>query len=199
MVRHFPTATGILLAMCPIAASAQTAPAAGPRAEMVQAYEEVGAETGLMYGVRIGYDFALAPNVLLGPEGEASNSTLETSATSLVETDFLVTSETAFGRTLYAGGRIALVVHPRVSIYGRAGYVNRRLSGRISIDRLAPSGATTLVASQRFQSFHDGLRVGVGTQAGLMGSLYGGIEYRFDTYRGLPDSHQTALTLGLRF
>lgn len=199
MVRYIPTAAGIVLAMSPINASAQTAPAAGPRAEMVQAYEETGAETGLMYGVRIGYDFALARNVLLGPEGEASNSTLETSATSIVETDFLVTSETAFGRTLYAGGRIAFVVHPRVSIYGRAGYVNRRLSGRISIDRLGPSGATTLIASQRFQSFHDGLRVGVGTQAGLIGSLYGGVEYRFDSYEFLPDSHQTALTLGLRF
>lgn len=201
MVRHIPAAAGILLAMSPVTASAQTAPgpAAGPRAEMVQAYEEAGAETGLMYGVRIGYDFLLAPNLLLGPEGEASNSTLETIATATVETDFVVTSETAFGRTLYAGGRIALIVSPRVSIYGRAGYVNRRLSGRISIDRLAPSGTNTLVASQRFQSFHDGLRVGVGTQARLMGSLYGGIEYRFDAYRGLPDSHQTALTLGLRF
>jgi opacity protein-like surface antigen len=100
---------------------------------------------------------------------------------------------------LYAGGRIAFGVTPRVSIFGRAGYVNRRASGRIEIDRVSPSGTITRVVDQRFQSFHDGLRVGAGAQARLSGSLYGGVEYRFDTYEGLPDSHQTALTLGLRF
>ena len=198
MVRHSLTAAGIMLAICPTAASAQTALPTGPRAEMVQAYEEAGAETGLMYGMRIGYDFAIGRNVVAGLEGEAANSTLETSATSTFE-NFVVTSETGFGRSLYAGGRIAFSVTPRVSLYGRAGYVNRRVAGRVTIDQVAPSGASALIVSQRFQSFHDGLRLGMGTQARLAGSLYGGVEYRFDTYPLLPDSHQTALTLGMRF
>ena len=179
-------------------ATAEAAPPAGPRAELVGGYEETGTETGFLYGVRLGYDFSLGRNVVLGIEGEAANSTADARSTFLFDPD-IVTSETDFGRMLYAGGRIAFGVTPRVSIFGRAGYVNRRVAGRVRIDQLSPSGSVTELVNQRFQSFHDGLRVGVGAQARLAGSLYGGVEYRFDTYEGLPDSHQTALTLGLRF
>jgi outer membrane immunogenic protein len=180
------------------ASSAQAAPPAGPRVELVGGYEEAGAETGFLYGVRLGYDFPVGRNVVLGLEGEAANSTMDARSTFTLAPD-IVTTETDFGRILYAGGRFAIGVTPRVSIFARAGYVNRRLAGRIEIVRTSPSGPAVQLVDQRFQAFHDGLRLGVGTQARLTGSLYGGVEYRFDTYGGLADSHQTALSLGLRF
>ena len=179
-------------------AIAEAAPPAGPRAELVGGYEEAGADTGFLYGIRLGYDFSVGRNIVLGFEGEAANSTLDSRSTFTLDPD-TITSEADLGRMLYAGGRIAVGVTPRVSIFGRAGYVNRRLAGNVTIDRLSPSGAITRLVDQRFQSFHDGLRLGVGAQARLTGSLYGGVEYRFDTYDTLPNSHQTALTLGLRF
>ena len=216
MYRHFPRARRAtapaegarrrpirsllpILAAAAFASAAQAAPPAGPRAELVGGYEESGAETGFLYGVRLGYDFSIGRNVVLGLEGEAANSTMDLRSTFTLAPD-TVTTETDFGRILYAGGRIAIGVTPRVSIYGRAGYVNRRLAGRIEIIRTSPSGPAVQLVDQRFQSFHDGLRLGVGAQARLTGSLYGGVEYRFDTYDGgLADSHQTALSLGLRF
>ena len=208
MQRQFLAAGGAVLAIFPMAASAQDDPSispagpsleAGPRAELVAAYEESGSDSGFLYGIRLGYDFSLARNVTLGLEGEAANSTLDTHSTVNVGSD-IVTVDADFGRILYAGGRIAFGVTPRVSIFGRAGYVNRRVSGRIEIFETAPSGAVTQIVDQRFQSFHDGFRVGVGAQARLAGSLYGGVEYRFEHYGGaLADGHQTALTLGLRF
>ena len=198
MSRQFLAAAGLMLATCPMASTAMAAPPAGPRAELIGAYEEAGADTGFLYGIRLGYDFSVARNVVLGIEGEAANSTLDSVSTFTFDEDIL-TTEADFGRMLYVGSRIAVGVTPRVSLYGRAGYVNRRIAGDFTIARLNPSGSTTVLASQRFQSFHDGLRLGVGAQARLVGSLYGGVEYRFDTYEQLPDSHQTALTLGLRF
>ena len=208
MVRQILTAAGLMLAICPVAAPAQDDPAAlptqaslaaGPRAELVAAYEESGPDSGFLYGIRLGYDFSVGRNVTLGLEGEAANSTMDAHSTFNLNPN-IITSEADFGRILYAGGRIAFGVSPSVSIFGRAGYVNRRVSGRIEVFETSPSGAITQIVSQRFQTFHDGLRLGIGTQARLGGALYGGVEYRFDTYDGgLPDSHQTALTLGLRF
>jgi outer membrane immunogenic protein len=208
MLRQFLTAAGGLLAICPVAAPAQDIAdpvstramlLAGPRAELIGGYEESASDSGFLYGVRLGYDFSIGRSVALGIEGEAANSTLDNRSTFDLAPD-IVTTEADLGRTLYAGGRIAVAVAPRVSIYGRAGYVNRRVSGRIEIVRTSPAGPGTLLVSQRFQSFFDGIRLGVGTQARLTGNLYGGVEYRFDTYGGeLADSHQTALSLGLRF
>lgn len=209
MERQILAAAGLMLAICPVAAAAQddlpaspprVSLAAGPRAELVAAYEIDGDLSGILYGLRLGYDFSLGRNVTFGLEGEAADSTMDSHSTFTIDPASFVTVDADFGRVLYAGGRLAVGVAPGVSIFGRAGYVNRRVSGRVEILETSPSGALTQVVDQAFHTHYDGVRLGGGVEARLAGSLYGGVEYRFDTYRGgLRDSHQMGLTLGLRF
>ena len=72
-------ASAAVLAATP--AVAQSAAPAGPRVEAVMGYDKVKAlgenDGGVLYGLGVGYDFAVAPSVSLGVDGEITDSTQE--------------------------------------------------------------------------------------------------------------------------
>ncbi|QPQ55911.1 porin family protein [Allosphingosinicella flava] len=139
---------------------------------------------GILYGVGIGYDFAVGNNISLGVDAEYSDSS---SDFNLKNGDELVTI--SFARDLYVGSRITTAVSDSFNLYGKLGYTNARASvgyydgdeGFGIIDNI------------------DGVRAGFGGQFALGGNSYVGLEYRYSNYESDLERHQVAATLGFRF
>jgi outer membrane immunogenic protein len=165
----------------------------GPRVEAVVGWDHVRANPagtgrlnsdGFLYGLGLGYDFAVGGNVALGLDAEISDSTA----------DFDVTAGTtrarlSAGRDLYVGGRITGAVSDKFNVYAKAGYTNARFKGRVT------TGATTVSDSANA----DGFRAGVGAQYMVTSNAYVGAEYRYSNYEAGLSRHQLAATIGYRF
>jgi len=140
-------------------------------------------ENGIVYGLGVGYDFAVGSSVSLGIDLEATDSNTEFRFVSGPDDNSF-----NLGRDLYAGARLTASVSDAVNLYAKAGYTN--LS--IRRDLINPTFPEII------ESNEGGVRAGAGVQFALGGNAYVGGEYRFSTYDEL-DRHQGAAILGYRF
>ena len=178
----------ILFASAAVAAVLIAAPAAaqstapvGARVEGVIGYDKVKAlgedDGGVLYGLGVGYDFAVAPSVSLGIDGEVTDSTQEVGDEDV--------AQVKSGRDLYAGARANFAVSPTANLYVKGGYTNARFKATDGIDS--------------FSENVDGFRVGAGGQMAVSGKAYVGAEYRYSNYEAGLSRNQVALTIGTRF
>lgn len=175
-----------------IAAPAMAAPISGARVEGVVGYDHVNIDFdgddegtgGVLYGLGVGYDFAVSPTFSLGIDAEATDSTADIE---FVEgTD---SAEISAGRDLYIGGRVTTAVSENFNLYGKLGYTNARLKASVTED-----GVTTSESANG-----DGIRAGIGGQFAITGNSYIGTEYRYSNYEAGLSRHQVAATVGFRF
>jgi outer membrane immunogenic protein len=172
-----------------LAATPAIAAPAGPRVEAIIGGDQVRLDLddvgindsfkdeGVLYGVGVGYDFALSNGVSLGVDLEATDSSTKESN---------VAGTISAKRDLYAGGRVSFPIDAKNSnVYLKAGYTNARF--RASDGAISESGNA------------DGYRLGAGAQFSLNGKAYIGGEYRYSNYEGDFSRHQLAATLGTRF
>jgi outer membrane immunogenic protein len=175
-VKHFVSAvafSALVLATAPAFAATPT----GGRVEALIGYDVAKAsgfkDSGFLYGLGAGYDFAVSPSVSLGGDIEASDSTVKEDVGG-----FDVTA----GRDLYAGGRVSFPVGDAANLYLKAGYTNARIKAE-GID----------------SANLDGFRIGGGGQYAFSGKAYVGGEYRYSNYQDGFRRHQVALTVGTHF
>ena len=175
------------------AAPAAAAPTAGARAEVLVGLDRAHLdsfgnqddpkESGLLYGVGVGYDFALGNSLSLGVDLEATDSNTEFRFVSGPDNNSF-----NLGRDLYAGVRVTTSVSEAVNLYFKAGYTNLH----IRRDLINPTFPEII------ENNEGGIRGGAGVQIHLGGNAYVGTEYRFSTYDEL-DRHQGVASLGYRF
>jgi outer membrane immunogenic protein len=187
-----------LASVAVLAAAATPASAEGFRAEIHGGWDHVRADngginnddsdSGIVYGIGAGYDFAIAPKVELGLDLSADLSTMEECETSVVLPGDRACLDA--GRDLAAAVRLGYKVSPRGTIYALAGYTN----ARFRFDYTTPAGVTT-----RDGRNLDGFRLGAGYQHGFGEKAYGKVEYRYSNYEADVTRHQVLLGVGLNF
>lgn len=179
-----------------LATPAAAAPLSGGRVEAVLGYdrpsldlEDFGFDadlnrSGVVFGVGLGYDFAVGTGASLGVDLEATESTADFNFAEAGDS-----AELNIGRDLYAGARVTFPVAPNANMYLKAGYTNLRV------------GATIVQNNDVFSDSAnaDGLRAGIGAQFMLGTSAYIGGEYRYSNYEADLTRHQAVATLGFRF
>jgi outer membrane immunogenic protein len=133
-------------------------------------------KTGLAYGGAVGYDWALAPAVSVGVDGEIDGTTARYDRGS---------SSMRVGRDLYLGGRATLAITSVTSLYAKLGYADGRLSATM------PGYAVT--------GNHDGVRFGVGAQQSLAPHVYALLEYRHTSYSDNYSRNQLMTGIGFHF
>ena len=133
-------------------------------------------DSGILYGVGVGYDFAVG-GMALGVDLEATDSTAKEG-----DSD---TGKVSAARDLYAGLRATFPVSPTANVYVKGGYTNARFKAELG----GESDSTNA----------DGIRLGLGAQFALSGKAYVGGEYRYSNYEADLSRHQFALTVGTRF
>lgn len=161
----------------------------GPRVEALVGYDAVRIDLsdagiddkfkdeGVLYGVGVGYDFALGNGASLGVDLEASDSTAKESN---------IEGTLKAKRDLYAGGRVSFPLGADGSnVYLKGGYTNARFTASDGV--ISASGNA------------DGFRLGGGAQFALQGKAYIGGEYRYSNYEDGLERHQLAATVGTRF
>lgn len=187
-----------LASVAVLAAAAAPASAEGFRAEIHGGWDHVRADngsinnddsdSGIVYGIGLGYDVAIAPKVELGIDLSADLSTMEE-----CESSVLVANDVACldaGRDLAAAVRLGYKVSPRGTIYALAGYTN----ARFRFDYTTPAGVTT-----RDGRNLDGFRLGAGYQHDFGKRMYGKVEYRYSNYEADVTRHQALLGVGVKF
>jgi len=149
----------------------------GPRVELLLGYDYVRAplieDDGALFGIAAGYDYAVANNVSIGAEVEASDSAVK-------DNSFGVDLKS--GRDLYAGARVSLAVADGANIYVKGGYTNARFKA---------DG----FGGENF----GGWRLGAGLQVDVLGKIYTGGEYRYSNYESGISRQQLAVKVGYRF
>ncbi|KLE35824.1 outer membrane protein [Aurantiacibacter luteus] len=166
---------------------------------------------GFMYGVGVGYDFAFG-GVLVGLEGEISDSTAKTEFNDGDLEDLGLGVRVDTGRDLYAGARVGFLAGDNALVYVKGGYTN----GRYNL--LAADGTNEIETNLDL----DGFRVGAGAEYALSENMFIKAEYRYSNYsegefdfqnNGFFDDdtgesgrfdadldrHQVAVGVGLRF
>jgi outer membrane immunogenic protein len=201
MLKHMiaaALAAGLVAAPALADPAGPPAPASGFRVEALAGYDTsvfpglLKDPEGILYGVGVGYDFALGNKVRLGLEGEASDSTGRSCLSSLIAVGDRLCTES--GRDLYAGARLGLLTGKSTLLYIKAGYTNYRLSTEYDP---GPSPSTIGLSSGAGNA--DGLRAGVGAEFALGRRAFVKAEYRYSQYENDFDRHQGVIGLGLRF
>ncbi len=188
--------TILVLAASTVAVAASptvAAPTNGARAEVIVGLDSAHldsfgnrddpSESGIVYGIGAGYDFAVTSGLSVGVDVEASHSDARFHFVSGPDDNSY-----RLGRDLYVGARITTSITDSVNLYAKAGYTN--LSTRL--DLINPTFPEVIEVDE------GGARVGAGLQIALSGRMYVGTEYRFSTYDEL-DRHQGVAALGIRF
>ncbi|MEA1013022.1 porin family protein [Sphingosinicella sp. LY1275] len=187
------------IALAAVAATVIAAPAfaapSGPRIEGIVGYDhaqvdftDIGGSDedagGVVYGVGIGYDFAVGTNGAFGIDAEITDSTAD-----LKFVDGTDSAKIAVNRDLYVGGRYTAAVNDKVNLYAKLGYTNARIKGSVT------TGGTTVSDSANA----DGVRAGLGAQFAIGPNSFVGTEYRYSNYEGDFSRHQAVATFGFRF
>jgi outer membrane immunogenic protein len=163
------TIASVAAASAALPAAATAADISGPRVEAVLGYESARlddfgsrddvAESGAVYGLGLGYDFAVGRSVALGVDLEATDSgTSWREVTATPASDLRI----ALGRDLYAGGRVTVAVSPGANLYVKAGYSNLRTR----LEFTSPAFSETIEAES------EGARAGTGVQIALGRNAY---------------------------
>ena len=181
-----------VLASLAVVAAAAPAQAEGFRAEVHGGWDNVSAdgdsESGLAYGIGLGYDHAVGGDWTIGLDLSA-----DLSSTKECETGVVVANDEAClraGRDLAAALRIGRKVSESGTIYALAGYTN----ARFRLDYTTPAGVLT-----RDHENLDGFRLGAGYQHGFGGRTYGKVEYRYSNDENDVSRHQLLLGVGVNF
>ena len=184
-----------LIAAAPLAiltVAAAPAKAEGFRAEIHTGWDHVSSdgqgESGIMYGIGLGYDFAVAEKLEVGIDLSADlSSTDECVAGAVVANDLACLDAR---RDLAAALRVGYKVTEQGTIYGLAGYSNARVRASYT----TPAGVTTSDSANL-----DGFRLGVGYQHGFGERVYGKVEYRYSNYEADVSRHQVLFGVGVNF
>ncbi|MGZ8285532.1 MAG: outer membrane protein [Allosphingosinicella sp.] len=186
-----------LASVAVLAAAASPAAAEGFRAEIHGGWDHVRADgpgnnddsdSGIVYGIGAGYDFAISPKVELGLDLSADLSTMEECESSVVLANDRACLDA--GRDLAAAVRLGYKVSERGTLYALAGYTN----ARFRFDYTTPAGVTT-----RDSRNLDGFRLGAGYQHGFGENMYGKVEYRYSNYEADVTRHQVLMGVGVNF
>jgi outer membrane immunogenic protein len=190
----------ILYALASVAVLSAAAPAAaeGFRAEIHGGWDHVRADngsinsddsdSGIVYGIGLGYDVAIAPKVELGLDLSADLSSMEECESSVLVANDLACVDA--GRDLAAAVRLGYKVSDRGTLYALAGYTN----ARFRFDYTTPAGVTT-----RDGRNLDGFRLGAGYQHDFGERMYGKVEYRYSNYEADVTRHQALIGVGVKF
>ena len=181
-----------LASVAVFAAAAAPASAEGFRAEIHGGWDNIRADgegdSGIVYGLGAGYDFAIGEKAEIGLDLSSDLSSLEE-----CQVGALVPSDQACihaRRDLAAAIRLGYKVTDRGTLYALAGYSN----ARFRFDYTTPAGVTT-----RDGANLDGFRLGAGYQQGFGGNMYGKVEYRYSNYEADVTRHQVLLGVGVNF
>lgn len=164
-----------LAAATTVATPAMANDFSGPRFEVTAGADDVtnGADaTDVVYGAALGYDVQLG-KLVLGVEATAAN---------------------VFERAdLGAAARLGVKAAHNVLVYGRVGYndLERPITcaARIGIRPPVCSDTPNL----------DGVTVGGGLEAALVGPVFGKVEYRYTDFAGNVGRHGGLVGVGFRF
>jgi len=179
-----------------VSASAAAAPVSGARVEALIGVDRVSLDLGdvgfedetsgegLVFGLGVGYDFAVGPRTAIGIDLEASTTP---TGQEFKEGDLV--ADISFTRDLYAGAQLTTSVSESVNLFFRAGYTNQRVRITATDEFDIFSGSDNL----------DGVRGGAGLQFALGASAYVGAEYRYSNYEADITRHQAVASLGFRF
>ena len=181
-----------LSAIVAVTAMASPCSAEGFRAEIHGGADRVNGndrgDTGLLYGVGLGYDLAVGNRAFVGADFSFDESTQrECEASALVTNDELCLRA---GRDIAAGVRGGVMIGERGKLYALAAYTNARFKTRYT----TPAGVVTREADNL-----DGFRLGAGYQHKIAGNAYGKIEYRYSNYEAGIERHQALVGVGFEF
>jgi outer membrane immunogenic protein len=178
-------ASGAVLAATPAAAE-------GFRAEVHGGWDHATADgdgdSGIVYGIGLGYDLPVGERATVGLDLSADFSSLED-----CESDVVLVGDHACldaGRDLAAAIRLGYKVSDQGTIYGLAGYTN----ARFRFSYTTPGGAHT-----RDGENLDGFRLGAGYQHAIGDKTSGKVEYRYSNYENDVSRHQVLLGVGVNF
>ena len=173
-------------------AIAAPACAEGPRAEIHTGVDVIAADgdsqTGITYGIGVGYDIAVSPKWEVGVDLSADYATTEGCETSAIVANDKACVDAR--RDLAAALRVGYKVSEQGTLYALAGYTNARFQAAYT----TPAGVTT-----RDSANFDGFRLGAGYQHASGDKLYGKVEYRYSNYEGNIERHQGLIGLGVKF
>ena len=220
-------AAGSVTAVAMPAAAQDNSAFTGPRVEAIVGYDiskrgsDVDNEIvesddesidGFMYGVGVGYDFAIG-GAVIGLEAEYGDSTASAEFDDMGDFEDLgIAPRLSAGRDLYLGARAGILVNPNTLLYVKGGYTNA------TYDVLAGNLEDELEADVDL----DGFRVGAGAEYAISERSFVKLEYRYSNYSegefdfsddGLFDDdtgesgrfdadidrHQVAVGVGFRF
>jgi outer membrane immunogenic protein len=174
------------------ALAATPASAEGFRAEIHGGWDHATAnddgESGLVYGIGLGYDHPVGERLTVGLDLSADLSSVEECQTGVVLPNDRACLDA--GRDLAAALRLGYKVGDRGTVYALAGYTN----ARFRFDYTTPAGVRT-----RDGANLDGLRLGAGYQHAIGDKTYGKVEYRYSNYENDVSRHQVLLGVGLNF
>lgn len=148
-------------------------------------------ESGLLYGVAVGYDAKIG-GMLLGVEAEANDSTASASQVGILDDEDEL--EFAMGRDLYVGARLGFPIAENLKGFVKAGYTNAQITSTYTFDE-----EVDVVKSRQ-----GGYRLGAGLELD-MGKPFARLEYRYSNYGNFDDSDidvsrsQVAAAVGFRF
>ncbi len=164
----------------------------GFRAELLGGYDDDGFSSGLLYGGRIGYDFAVGDRFLLGVDAELND--VDTHRTLNFAPQPPLRADD--GPDMYVGGRVTFALSRRFRLHGGAGYTRLKQEFFVQTAVTPPPFGTFGV--QRFT--HDGYRLSAGGQLLLGKRVFLGAEYRSSIYEGFGSHRdQWVGSLGIRF
>jgi len=185
-------------AVAAIAAAAAPASAEGFRAEIHGGWDHVRADdnavntndsdSGIVYGIGLGYDVRVAPKVELGLDLSADLSSMEECESSVIVANDQACLDA--GRDLAAAVRLGYKVSDRGTLYALAGYTN----ARFRFEYTTPAGVTT-----RDGRNLDGFRLGAGYQHDFGKRMYAKAEYRYSNYEADVTRHQALIGVGVKF
>lgn len=171
------TATAAMLAVLPAAANAQDSAFEGPRVGAIVGIDEtdaapgLGARSGLLYGVQLGYDRDFG-GFVLGAEADIAASDARTETPT-----FTSNADRYVSAAVRAGFKLA----DPLLVYARSGVANARIS--TSLGRFDQTGFT----------------VGGGAEYAVTDRLYLRGEYRYSDYGSTLRGQQYMAGLGFRF
>lgn len=172
--------------------AATPASAEGFRAEIHGGWDHVSAddqgESGLSYGIGLGYDLPVGERATVGLDLSADLSSVDE-----CETSVLLANDRACldaGRDLAAAVRAGYKVSDQGTLYALAGYTN----AQVKFAYTTPAGVTSSDSANL-----DGFRLGAGYQHNFGEKLYGKVEYRYSNYEADVTRHQVLFGAGVKF
>ncbi|TFI58934.1 porin family protein [Sphingomonas parva] len=171
---------------------ATPAAAEGFRAEVHGGWDHASAdgdgESGITYGIGLGYDLPVGEKMTVGLDLSADLNTMEECETSVVVANDRACLDA--GRDLAAAVRLGYKVSDKGTLYALAGYTNARFRFAYT----TPAGVTTSDGENL-----DGFRLGAGYQHAIGEKVYGKVEYRYSNYENDVTRHQVLLGVGVNF